>query len=86
MKSKLLMDQTGTAPKMQLTPDQVEMIRLRVMTDSSFRKNVLEDPTTALQSIGIQPTQALLQSIQKIDAELGNIAGILGVGERECFS
>ncbi len=86
MKSKLLMDQTGTATKLQLTSEQVEMIRLRVMTDTSFRKYILEYPDAALQSIGIPTTPGLRQSIQNIGDELASIATILGVSERECFS
>ncbi len=56
----------------------IDHLRLKLITEEGFRKQLLEDPRTALHSVGITPTDDLLNILQELKKDLEELARILG--------
>jgi len=59
---------------------QFEELYSRLLSDGDFRQRLLEDPSGALTSIGIQPTPELLQAIKSVINSVAEVDQILGQG------
>lgn len=46
-----------------------EYLASKAIFDPAFVEALLEDPTQALESIGIEPTPELLDAIEKVDVD-----------------
>jgi hypothetical protein len=66
--------------------DRVMQLKSRALTDMEFRRQVLADPTAALQGMGIEPTPDLLDVIRRLTKDLRELGEILGIDEIEAFS
>jgi hypothetical protein len=52
----------------------------KVLSDSDFRSQLVSDPSLALESVGITPTQEILAEIQKIITAVTALGTDLGGG------
>ena len=59
-------------------PD-IQQLVTKALNDPAFVKSLVENPTSALQSIGIEPTPEILEALKGIDAaSLQKLAAAFG--------
>jgi hypothetical protein len=71
------MRQQGPAAPQENVMNGTDQLRLKLITDETFRKLLLEDTATALKSVGIEPTGELLNTFEDLKKELAELARIL---------
>ena len=57
---------------------EIDHLRLKLITEEGFRRQLLDNPSSALQSVGIKPTDDLLNILQDLKKDLEELARILG--------
>jgi hypothetical protein len=63
----------------------IQQLQFRFITEPDFRKQVLDDPATALRAVGIEPTEDILRILQHLKKDLTKLAEQLGVGIIDCI-
>ena len=56
----------------------IEHLEFRFITEPDFRKQLIDDPKTALRSVGIEPSENLLSILQDLKEDLAKLAEELG--------
>lgn len=57
----------------------IHHLQLKFITEPYFRKQLFEDPKTALVAVGIQPSDDILSTLKALEADLEKLAAELGV-------
>jgi hypothetical protein len=66
--------------------DAIAELKALALTDFEFRRRVVANPSEALQSVGIHPSQELLDVIKKLVQDLEELGKILGIDAIEFFT
>lgn len=56
----------------------VEELQLRFITKPDFRKQLIDDPETALRAVGIEPSEDILSILEDLKKDLAKLAEQLG--------
>jgi len=69
-----------------MTNDPMANLKAAALTDINFRRQVIANPSAALQSMNIPPTQEILAAIQKVIQDLEALGQLLGIDDIALFS
>ena len=56
--------------------NEFDQLRLKLITDQNFRNQLMQNPSSALQSVGIQPSEDILQVLTNLKKDLEELARI----------
>ena len=56
----------------------IQHLQFRFITEPDFRKQLRDDPETALRSVGIEPSEDILSILQDLEQDLAKLAEALG--------
>lgn len=56
----------------------IQHLQFRFITEPDFRKQLIDDPETALRSVGIEPSEDILSILQDLKEDLAKLAEELG--------
>ncbi len=59
--------------------DPIEHLKLRLIAEPDFRKQLLDDPEAALRAVSIEPSEEILSIIKDLKADLEKLSKELGV-------
>jgi hypothetical protein len=59
--------------------DPIKHLQLKFITEPDFRKQLIDDPKTALESVGIEATEEILSILATLEADLAKLAAELGI-------
>jgi len=59
--------------------DPIKHLQLKFITEPDFRKQLIDDPKTALESVGIEASEEILSILATLEADLAKLAAELGV-------
>jgi hypothetical protein len=57
----------------------IQHLQLKFITEPDFRKQLFYDPKTALEAVGIEPSDDILSTLEDLKADLEKLAAELGV-------
>lgn len=63
----------------------VQLLQFKFITDPDFRQQLMDDPTTALTSVGIEPTEDILNLLGDLQNDIAEIAILLNIGVIDCI-
>jgi hypothetical protein len=58
----------------------IQLLQLKFITEPDFRKQLIDDPKTALKAVGIEPSEDILSILKDLEEDLAKLAKRLGVG------
>jgi len=56
----------------------IQQLQHRFLTEPDFRKQLIDDPETALRAVGIEPSEDILSILQDLKEDLAKLAEQLG--------
>ncbi len=74
-----ILDICQTRKERRVSLDPIKHLQLKFITEPDFRKQLIDDPKTALESVGIEATEEILSILATLEADLAKLAAELGI-------